>query len=318
MKYIELSTPLIIIENLLKDLNFLEKKEKILKIDIPGEGNMNLVIRVYSNLRTFIIKQSRPFVQKYPSINAPLNRIKVEKIFFEVIKNEDINKYFPEVLLYNENNKILILKDLVNSKDMLGIYNSKVLDENLIIKIVKILEGIHSTKIKIDYPLNYELRKLNYEHIFIIPYSKDNNLEEGLKEAFDNLVNDKKYIEAVMLLSNKYLEKGDSLLHGDYYPGSWLKNDKNEIFVIDPEFSYLGLREFDLGVMSAHLIIKTGDLNVINRIKNYYKSKIQINLMRQFAGIEIIRRILGVAKLPINRTINEKINLIKIAKSLVV
>ena len=40
--------------------------------------------------------------------------------------------------------------------------------------------------------------------------------------------------------------------------------------------------------------------------------------MRQFAGIEIIRRILGVAKLPINRTINEKINLIKIAKSLVV
>ena len=46
MKYIELSTPLIIIENLLKDLNFLEKKEKILKIDIPGEGNMNLVIRV--------------------------------------------------------------------------------------------------------------------------------------------------------------------------------------------------------------------------------------------------------------------------------
>ena len=120
-----------------------------------------------------------------------------------------------------------------------------------------------------------------------------------------------------MLLSNKYLEKGDSLLHGDYYPGSWLKNDKNEIFVIDPEFSYLGLREFDLGVMSAHLIIKTGDLNIINRIKNYYTSKIQINLMRQFAGIEIIRRILGVAKLPINRTINEKIHLIKIAKSLV-
>ena len=92
MKYIELSTPLIIIENLLKDLNFLEKKEKILKIDIPGKGNMNLVIRVYSNLRTFIIKQSRPFVQKYPSINAPLNRIKVEKIFFEVIKNENKQK----------------------------------------------------------------------------------------------------------------------------------------------------------------------------------------------------------------------------------
>ena len=318
MKYIELSTPLIIIENLLKDLNFLEKKEKILKIDIPGEGNMNLVIRVYSNLRTFIIKQSRPFVQKYPSINAPLNRIKVEKIFFEVIKNEDINKYFPEVLLYNENNKILILKDLVNSKDMLGIYNSNVLDENSIIKIVKILEGIHSTKIKIDYPLNYELRKLNHEHIFMIPYSKDNIIEEGLKEVFEDLVNDKEYIKAVKLLSDKYLEKGDSLLHGDYYPGSWLKNDKNEIFVIDPEFSYIGLREFDLGVMGAHLIIKTGDLNIISRIKNYYPSKIKINLMRQFAGVEIIRRIIGVAKLPIYRSINEKIHLIKIAKSLVV
>ncbi len=318
MKYIELSTPLIKIENLLKDLSFLKKKEKVLKIDIPGEGNMNLVIRVYSTLRTFIIKQSRPFVQKYPSINAPLNRIQVEKIFFEAIKNEDINKYFPEVLLYNEKNKILILEDLVNSKDMLSIYNSMEFDENGIIKIVEILEGIHSTKIKNDYPLNYELRKLNHEHIFIIPYSKDNILEEGLNEVFNNLVNDKKYIEAVKLLSNLYLENGDSLLHGDYYPGSWLKNDKNEIFIIDPEFSYIGLREFDLGVMSAHLIIKTGDLNIINQIKRYYPSNIQINLMRQFAGIEIIRRIIGVAKLPINRSINEKIHLIKIAKSLVV
>ena len=318
MKYIELSTPLIKIENLLKDLSFLKKKEKVLKIDIPGEGNMNLVIRVYSTLRTFIIKQSRPFVKKYPSINAPLNRIQVEKIFFEAIKNEDINKYFPEVLLYNEKNKILILEDLVNSKDMLSIYNSMEFDENGIIKIVEILEGIHSTKIKNDYPLNYELRKLNHEHIFIIPYSKDNILEEGLNEVFNNLVNDKKYIEAVKLLSNLYLENGDSLLHGDYYPGSWLKNDKNEIFIIDPEFSYIGLREFDLGVMSAHLIIKTGDLNIINQIKRYYPSNIQINLMRQFAGIEIIRRIIGVAKLPINRSINEKIHLIKIAKSLVV
>ena len=319
MKYIELSTPLIIIENLLRDLNFLEKKEKILKIDIPGEGNMNLVIRVYSSLRTFIVKQSRPFVQKYPFINAPLNRIQVEKIFFEAIKDEYINKYFPEVLLYDENNKILILKDLENSKDMLSIYNSKEIEnDDGIIKIVEILEGIHSTKIKIDYPLNYELRKLNHEHIFMIPYSKDNIIEEGLKEVFEDLVNDKEYIKAVKLLSDKYLEKGDSLLHGDYYPGSWLKNDKNEIFVIDPEFSYIGLREFDLGVMSAHLIIKTGDLNIISRIKNYYPSKIKINLMRQFAGVEIIRRIIGVAKLPIYRSINEKIHLIKIAKSLVV
>ena len=124
-------------------------------------------------------------------------------------------------------------------------------------------------------------------------------------------------ISRVNNAGKNYLDTGSTLLHGDYYPGSWMERNDN-IYIIDPEFTFLGSKEFDLGVMSAHLIIKTGDLNIINQIKRYYPSNIQINLMRQFAGIEIIRRIIGVAKLPINRSINEKIHLIKIAKSLVV
>ena len=52
-------------------------------------------------------------------------------------------------------------------------------------------------------------------------------------------------------------DDGGVLLHGDYYPGSWLKTDAG-FRVIDPEFCFLGPPEFDLGVLAAHWIFCGG------------------------------------------------------------
>ena len=50
------------------------------------------------------------------------------------------------------------------------------------------------------------------------------------------------------MAGERYLAEGSTLLHGDYYPGSWMTVD-DAVFVIDPEFSFKGFPEFDLGVM---------------------------------------------------------------------
>jgi 5-methylthioribose kinase len=39
-----------------------------------GEGNMNCVVRVRLPNRSLILKQARPWVEKYPSIAAPVER----------------------------------------------------------------------------------------------------------------------------------------------------------------------------------------------------------------------------------------------------
>ena len=67
----------------LQDLQFISKEE-IIDISKPGEGNMNVVYRVKTNLRSFIVKQSRPYVQKYPQIVAPVERIQVEALYFSI------------------------------------------------------------------------------------------------------------------------------------------------------------------------------------------------------------------------------------------
>ena len=42
--------------------------------ELAGEGNMNCVIRVRLPDRSLILKQARPWVEKYPSIAAPVER----------------------------------------------------------------------------------------------------------------------------------------------------------------------------------------------------------------------------------------------------
>jgi len=69
-------TPVDELNNYLKNrINFLKKNEVLIDKEIPGEGNMNIVIRLITNQRSFILKQSRSFVVKYPKLSAPLNRL---------------------------------------------------------------------------------------------------------------------------------------------------------------------------------------------------------------------------------------------------
>ena len=67
------------LEIYLKSKSLLEANEVLTKIEKPGEGNMNFTMRAYTSFgRTFIVKQSRDYVEKYPSIPAPANRAVIE------------------------------------------------------------------------------------------------------------------------------------------------------------------------------------------------------------------------------------------------
>ena len=61
--------------------------ESVETLDRAGEVNMNCVMRGRTSERTFILKQSRPWVEKYPSIAAPWDRMLVEAAFYRHARN---------------------------------------------------------------------------------------------------------------------------------------------------------------------------------------------------------------------------------------
>ena len=63
-------------------INVCQPTETIVSVDKAGEGNMNLTLRVTTDQRSVIVKQARPWVEKYPDIEASDERILAEIDFY--------------------------------------------------------------------------------------------------------------------------------------------------------------------------------------------------------------------------------------------
>ena len=305
---------------LLNKYNLLFDDEVLLKISKAGDGNMNIVLRVKSNKRSFIFKQSRPYVQKFKEIQAPIERINVEYNFYKSINQIESQRNFPKIIGYVKDHFFMMLEDLGISDDFLDIYIKRKINKTSIIKLTRILKDIHLCNYDDSYPLNNELKKLNHQHIFVLPFIKNNgfslnSVQPGLEILANTFINKENLKNKSLVIGEKYLKKGKTLLHGDFYPGSWMQND-NKIFVIDPEFSFVGDLEFDLGVFIAHIIIATQNKKYLNEIISYYSNSVNKDLVSNYAGIEIIRRLTGLAQLPTNLTLKEKEVLLKLSEHL--
>ncbi len=319
--YIDINSSIQEVSGFLTDLGFLAPEEKIKDIEKPGEGNMNVVLRIETNKRSFIVKQSRPFVQKYQEISAPLDRIDVEHQFYSSIVHSTITRHTPKVLGYFKEQATLILEDLGRCDDMSFIYKKRVILDSQLDTLVSVLCTIHSATITGVYPKNKDLRLLNHQHIFILPFLSNNGfsldqVQEGLEQLSTSYKNDEALKKEIAKVGAYYLENGNTLLHGDYYPGSWITK-KNHVYIIDPEFSFKGFAEFDLGVLIAHVVMATMDTTMVTQVKERYTLSIKEKLLSQIIGIEIMRRLIGLAQLPLNHSLKEKSVLMKFAYSMI-
>ncbi|MEX0884382.1 MAG: aminoglycoside phosphotransferase, partial [Cyclobacteriaceae bacterium] len=184
------------------------------------------------------------------------------------------------------------------------------------------LKALHTLNVK-DFPENLEMKVLNHQHIFELPFQKENGfdldkVQKGLEMISRPIIENNQLVAFVERLGKSYLGKGDYLLHGDFYPGSWLKVG-NLVKVIDTEFSFLGDREFDLGVMIAHLLMAKVEKKIIdNLMQQYGLENLDKSLLYGYAGTEILRRLFGLAQLPLKLNLVEKENLADIATKMII
>lgn len=306
----------------LRGSDFLIPGEEVVHVGAAGEGNMNVTLRVVTSRRQFIVKQSRPWVAKYPDIDAPVERILVERSFQQAIAGDHyLVGRMPEILRADARNFVLIMEDLGVVPDMSVIYQEgEEISRTQLTTLLNFVGRLHRLSVP-EFADNRGLKALNHQHIFDLPFRVDNGfpldaIYPGLGDVARPFQHDERLRSAARELGEIYLAGGKSLIHGDYYPGSFLYTQKR-VYVIDTEFAHLGRPEFDIGVLMAHLLMSRSPEKRILQIDADYDKPagFDVALARRFCYVEIIRRIIGIAQLPISLTLDERKQLLERARA---
>lgn len=299
------------IESFLRDRGWLEADETFLSAAKAGEGNMNLTLRVITNRRSIILKQARPWVEKYDFIEAPWDRLDFEVRFYQRIRTiAAVSSRMPKLLATDEKACALLLEDLGTARDLTSLYRGDTITREEIENLADYLAHLHAETCATDLSgfHNRCMRELNHAHIFVVPLAPVVGLdleafEPGLAAVAHQFHEDTGVADAMQELGQHYLADGPALLHGDFFPGSWLRTDRG-LRVIDTEFCHAGMAEHDLGVALAHLSLARQAPSVLRGFLSEYQARrhqdsTDQSLIARFAGAEIIRRLIGVAQLPI-------------------
>ncbi|MBX9731940.1 MAG: phosphotransferase [Sphingomonas sp.] len=290
----------------LRGLHWMASEEVLTGVSSAGDGNLNLVLRVSAGSRSAILKQARPWVEKYPMIAAPVARSAVEASFYRLIHATPmLGAFMPQLLGVDPAWHLLLLEDVGGQADSTALYRRAATDPAARGRLIAFLAGLHALDgSPTAMPDNRAMLVLNHAHIFTLPFAHA----------------DQDLAATASLLGDRYLLGAGPLLHGDFFPGAWVYGDDG-VKVIDPEFCLFGPPEFDLGVMAAHLIVAGDPTNAPDALSAAYRSAgggaIDPGLVGRFAGIELWRRLHGVAPLPVKIDDRRKAALTALAAQLI-
>ena len=311
------------LEAFLEDRHWLRAGEGLYACDEAGEGNMNLTLRLRTDQRTMILKQARPWVEKYAHIGAPWDRILFEQRFYERVASlPKVAAAMPRLMATDVDARVIVMEDVGEGGDFTDLYSGRRITEEELRELAQYLRALHDgTRSRPDSDLaNREMRALNHERSFVEPLDPDNlvNLEIHelwLRDEAAKLWDDGAFYAAVQIVGERYLKDGPCLVHGEFFPGSWLRAEDG-IKVIDPEFCSYGDAEFDLGVCLAHLRLSEQDFDFAKAFLAAYvgqvgDSRLDMEWVARYAAVEVMRRIIGVGQLSIPPTQGLRARLLK-------
>jgi 5-methylthioribose kinase len=302
-----------------------------LTIERPGASNMNCVWRVRLPGRSLIMKQARPWVEKYPTISAPVERTESEARFYRLAASDPaVAARLPAVLDHDAPSHVIVLADLAPATSLESCYAGP---DRLAAAELDDLAATINRLHRLALPAaetaglrNHAMRTLNHAHIFDLPLRADGpfdsfieSITPGLADLARELRADAAYVGRVAALGHRYLDRDHPhLIHGDLFLGSLLRAEDGKILLIDPEFSFGGEPEFDLGVFYAHLILSGHDSALLHRwLTKTISPDRDAALVRHYAGVELMRRLIGVAQLPLPADLAAKRALIDVSRKLV-
>ncbi|HTO71003.1 MAG TPA: phosphotransferase [Myxococcota bacterium] len=283
------------------------------RVERAGDGNINWVRRAIGADGTRrIVKQARPALEKFPEYRVDTARIVFEARYMAVLRREVPGqaRILPKVFFFDELDRALVLEDVSPAERLDELLDAGRASADTLFALGEFLGAVHRATAA-QAPLlvrefaNDEMRKLHGEHVFSLPFApNDFPIEPRLRALADAALATPGVRTRIAALRGRYYESRESLVHGDVQAGNVLvQNDRPRL--LDAEIAHVGDPAFDLGQALAHVHVHRvrardeADCARWERalVDGYAPTRELLARARGYAGVEILRRAIGAARL---------------------
>jgi 5-methylthioribose kinase len=271
MQYIQLNKETLVeyLKKIHNVMEFFEDDE--ISADEIGDGNLNYVYIVKSvknPKKALIAKQAVPYLRCVGEEFA----LSKDRMTYEIRALEKFYSIFPsfvpKIYYTNEEMSLVVMQYLDNhiimrqgliekvKYEKFAEHISTYMAATLFYTSSLALSSAQKRELMTQFNGNTELCKLTEDLVFSFAFmeheTNDNENVSGNKRAKE-LFGDDEFKLKILELKYMFMTQTDALLHGDLHTGSIMIN-KDETYVIDPEFAFVGPFGFDVGALLANLI----------------------------------------------------------------
>lgn len=297
----------------LRGLGLISGREAI-RIEPAGDGNINWVRRVRAGARSWVVKQARPALERFPQYRASTIRIACEARWLEVVRPLDRDGVCPTVILFDEQARTLVLEDLGDAPRLDAVLASRADARPVASRLGGFLGAVHAAtegdaSLVARFP-NAEMQRLHGDHIFALPFQEnDFPLAPPVRARAEEIWHKGDVAAQAAAAYRRYLEPHGALVHGDVQAGNVLLAPRGAV-LLDAEIAHVGDPAFDLGMLFAHFWLPAAARGeaaaaqpAVDAAWYAYAGASGVGRERRaeadrYAGIELLRRTLGAARVP--------------------
>jgi 5-methylthioribose kinase len=283
-------------------------------IEPLGDGNINWVRRFRTRSGARVVKQARHELERFPEYRAPTERILFEARYYETVAPLDSEGVCPQILAFDPAGCVLVLPDLSPAERLDAALARGADVRPAATALGRFLGRVHSATRDPGLAgrfANEGMRRLHGDHIFLLPFRPNEfALSPPLRERAREIQADAALVARIDAARARYLEPRGALVHGDVQAANVLLTAAGPK-LLDAEISHVGDPAFDLGQLVAHLCLPSiarggvaSGRSAAAAAWDAYCATSGAALRPAFAevavhaGIEMLRRTLGAARVP--------------------
>jgi 5-methylthioribose kinase len=281
-------------------------------VEPAGDGNINWVrrVRVESPARSFVVKQARPALERFPQYEVSTDRLLFEERYLRRARELDREGVLPAVEAFDAENRVLVLEDLGDAERMDHALARGADLAPAAAALAAFLGRVHAAT-GADGELanafaNDAMRRLHGDHIFALPLRpNDFPLSPALAARAAALREDASLVRIADAAYARYLEPRGALVHADVQAGNVLLPSTGPK-LLDAEIAHVGDPAFDVGTLLAHLVLP--GIAAGEPARGAHAAAAALDAYRaaggpgapvdafRYAGLELLRRTIGAAR----------------------
>jgi 5-methylthioribose kinase len=292
------------------------RAEDTVTVEPAGDGNINWVRRVRVNdERSWIIKQARPSLERFPQYQVSTERIVFEARYFETVRALDRETVCPHIVYFDEPQRVLVVEDLGDAERLDRALARGADPRDAITRVAAFLGTVHASTRNDGLSArfaNNDMRRLHGDHIFQLPF-KDNDfpLAPPIRRRAEQIQGEQRLGRIAAGAYDRYLQSQRALVHADAQAGNILLTPTGPK-LLDAEIAHVGDPAFDIGTLIAHVLLPAAAAGNAKRmeatLEGLWSAYANAHGAQDcppfadaalYAGIEMLRRTIGAARVTV-------------------